>query len=77
MRTTIVTYADHDHLLDHAQRLFPGAKIDVTHTDDEIIHIDVNGHRYTFEITSDDEEYVFTDGCETFTIPLMENPDAF
>jgi hypothetical protein len=75
MRTTIVTYADHDHLLDHAQRLFPGAKIAVTHTDDEIIHIDVNGHRYTFEITSDDEEYVFTDGRETFTIPLMENPD--
>lgn len=72
-----MTYADHDHLLDHAQRRFPGARIDVIHTDDEIIHIDVNGHRYTFEITSDDEEYVFTDGRETFTIPLMENPDQF
>ena len=76
MRTTIVTYADHDHLLDHAQSLFPGANIELIHTDDEIIHIDVNGHRYTFEITSDDEEYVFTDGRETFTIPLMENPNA-
>jgi hypothetical protein len=77
MRTTIVTYADHDYLLDHARRLFPGGKIQVTHTDDEVIHIDVNGHRYTFEITSEDESYVFSDGRETFTIPLMENPDAF
>jgi hypothetical protein len=72
-----VTYADHDYLLDHARRLFPDARIQVTHADDEVIHIDVNGHRYTFEITSDDEEYVFSDGRETFTIPLMENPDAF
>ena len=72
-----MTYADHEHLLDHAQRLFPDAEIHITHTDDEIIHIDVNGHRFTFEITSDDEEYVFTDGSEKFTIPLMENPDAF
>jgi hypothetical protein len=72
-----MTYADYDHLLDHAQRLFPGSDIQVTHTDEEVIHIDVNGHRFTFEITSDDEEYVFTDGRETFTIPLMDTPDEF
>lgn len=70
------SYADYDHLLRHAQRLFPGASIEIAHTDDEVIHIDVDTHRFAFEITSDDEEYVFTDGCETFTIPLMENPDG-
>jgi hypothetical protein len=70
-------YADYDYLREHAQRLFPGASIEVIHTDDEVIHIDVNGHRYTFEITSEDEAYVFSDGRETFTIPLMENPDGF
>lgn len=62
---------DRVHLLSHAQALFPGAFIEVTHTPDEIIHIDVNGHRYTFEIGSDDDEYVFSDGITMFTIPLF------
>jgi hypothetical protein len=74
---TSTPYADYYYLREHAQRLFPGASIGVTHTDDEVIHIDVNGHRYTFEITSDDEEYVFTDGRTTFRIPVMESPDEF
>ena len=65
-------YADHDHLLAHAKAIFPGSTISVTHTDDEIIHIDVDDVRYTFEIGSDDEEYVFTDGNATFRIPLMD-----
>lgn len=72
---THARYADYDYLLDHAQRLFPSSKIEVTHTDDEIIHIDVNAQRFTFEITSDDEGYVFTDGRSTFRIPLMDNPE--
>lgn len=63
---------DRLHLLSHAQALFSGAVIEVIHTPDEIIHIDVDGHRFTFEIGSDDDEYVFTDGQTTFTIPLME-----
>ena len=63
---------DRLHLLSHVQALFPGAVIEVVHTPDEIIHVDVDGHRYTFEIGSDDDEYVFTDGKVTFTIPLME-----
>ena len=63
--------ADHDHLLDHASRRFPGARIEVTYTDEEIIHIDVDGHRYTFEIGSDDDEYVFEDGVTCFTVPLF------
>jgi hypothetical protein len=71
------SYADYDHLREHAQQLFPGASIKVVHTDDEVIHIDVDGHRFTFEITSDDEAYNFSDGRTTFTIPLMENPDGF
>ena len=60
------------HLLSHAQALFPGAAIEVVHTPDEIIHIEVDGHRYTFEIGSDDDEYFFTDGKASFSIPLME-----
>ena len=71
------SYADYAYLRAHAQLLFPGASIEVIHTDDEVIHIDVNEHRFTFEITSDDEEYVFTDGRTTFRIPLMESPDEF
>lgn len=71
------SYADYYYLQEHVRRLFPGASIEVIHTDDEVIHIDVNGHRFTFEITSDDEKYLFADENETFTIPLMENPDGF
>lgn len=63
---------DRLHLLSHAQALFPGAVIEVIHMPDEIIHIEVDGHGFTFEIGSDDDEYVFTDGHTTFTIPLME-----
>lgn len=63
---------DRAHLLSHAQALFPGAMINVIHTPDEIIHLDVDGHRFTFEIGSDDDEYFFTDGNAAFTIPLME-----
>lgn len=63
---------DRPHLLFHARALFPGAIIDVTHAPDEIIYLDVDGHRYTFEIGSDDDAYIFTDGNASFSIPLME-----
>ncbi|MXP28876.1 hypothetical protein GRI58_08580 [Porphyrobacter algicida] len=63
---------DRSYLLSHAKAIFPGAVVDVIHTLDEIIHIDVDGHRYTFEIGSDDDEYLFTDGQRSFAIPLME-----
>lgn len=69
--------SDRLHLLSQAQALFPDAVIDVIHTPDEIVHIDVNGHRYTFEIGSDDDEYVFTDGVTAFTIPLMHFDEDF
>ena len=54
-----------------------GAHIDITYTEDEIIYIDVDGHRFTFEIGSDDDEYVFTDGSMTFTIPIMDFDEDF
>lgn len=68
--------ADYDHLLEHAQCLFPGARIDITYTEDEIIHIDVDQHRFTFEIGSDDDAYIFNDGVTAFEVPLMENLDG-
>ncbi|MBN9787505.1 hypothetical protein DMP17_02725 [Pseudonocardia sp. TMWB2A] len=68
---------DRLHLLSRAQALFPGAAIKVIHAPREIIHIDVDGHRYTFAIGSDDDEYVFTDGKASFSIPLMEIDEDF
>ena len=59
---------DRPHLIDHARALLPGATIDVIYTPNEIIHIEVDGHRYTFEIGSDDDEYLFTDGKASFSI---------
>lgn len=66
--------ADYDHLMQHAQDMFPGSVIEVIHTPDEIIHIDVDGQRYTFEIGSDDDEYMFCDGTTSFAIPLFLDP---
>jgi hypothetical protein len=68
---------DRTHLLSHAQALFPGTTINVVYDPNEIIHIDVDGGRYTFEIGSDDDEYIFTDGLTTFTIPLMDFDEDF
>lgn len=68
---------DRSYLLSHAQTLFPGAVIDVIHTPDEIIHIDVDGHRYSFELGSDDDTYIFSDGITSFSIPLMEIDEYF
>lgn len=67
--------ADYMHLLQHAWDLFPGANIELTYGEDETIHIEVDGHGFTFEIGSDDDYYVFIDGKTSFVIPLMENPD--
>lgn len=64
--------ADYEHLLAHAQALFPDADIRITHTPDEVIYIDVGRRRFTFEIGSDDDAYVFSDGQTSFTVPLME-----
>ena len=65
---------DRQHLFEHAHALFPCAKIEVIHSPDEVIHIDVNGHRFTFEVGSDDDEYAFTDGYTWFAIPLFLDP---
>ncbi len=76
IRTTIdMLPDDHDHLLSHARTLFPDCMIGIVY-DNEVIHIDVGARRFTFEIGSDDDTYVFSDGQDTFVIPLWENPDA-
>lgn len=66
--------AEYDYLIHHTQDMFPGSVVEVIHTHDEIIHIDVDGHRFTFEIGSDDDEYIFCDGSTSFTIPLFLDP---
>lgn len=66
--------ADYDHLMANAARLFPGSKIELSY-EYETIYLDVDGHRFTFEIGSDDDAYVFDDGKTSFEIPLMENLD--
>lgn len=66
--------ADYLHLLQHAWNLFPGSNVEITYVEDETIHIDVNGHRYSFEIGSDDDAYMFSDGASSFTIPLFLDP---
>lgn len=65
--------ADYLHLLQHAWDLFPDATIEIAY-EGETIHLDVDGHRFTFEIGSDDDYYVFSDEKTSFVIPLMENP---
>lgn len=66
--------ADYLHLMQHAWDLFPDAIIEITY-EDETIYLDVDGHRFTFEIGSDDDYYVFSDDEISFVIPLMENPE--
>lgn len=63
---------DREHLLLNARSLFPHVNVTLTYAPDEIIHIDVDGRRFSFEIGSDDDEYIFTDGTASFTIPLMD-----
>ena len=64
--------ADYDHLMRYARARFPGASITITHTEDEHIHIDVDEDRYTFDIGSDDDEYLFVGQLGSFAIPLMD-----
>lgn len=70
-KTAMENWPDYDHLMRHAQDRFPQSKIQVKYTKDEIIHIDVDGHRFTFEIGSDDDTYIFEDGVTSFSIPLF------
>ncbi len=66
--------ANYDHLMKHAQQRFPGARIDIIYTENEIIHINVDWYRFTFEIGSDDDAYIFSDGATGFKIPLFLDP---
>jgi hypothetical protein len=65
--------ADYDHLLHHAQRLFPGVRIAITYDlEADMISLAVDDRRFTFEVGSDDDAYVFVAGDDAFEIPLME-----
>lgn len=55
--TAVTKPTDYLHLLQHAWDLFPGSDVEITFTEEETIHLDVNGHRFTFEIGSDDDAY--------------------
>lgn len=66
---------DYDHLFASARVLFPDSTIAVIHAPCETIHVDVDGHRFTFEIGSDDDSYVFSDGVTSFEIALMDYPE--
>lgn len=68
-------HQDRDHLIGHALNLFPGSAVSVTYTEDEIIHLDVDGVRFTLEIGSDDDAYVFHGIARSFVIPLMNEAD--
>lgn len=63
---------DRDYLIHYARLLFPSSTVAVTY-DDEIIHLDIDGNRFTFEIGSDDDEYVFHGAGRSFAIPLMND----
>lgn len=64
--------ADYEHLIRHTQQQFPSEQIEVTYPEEEVIHIKVGDRLFVFEIGSDDDEYVFIDGCDAFTIQLMD-----
>ena len=64
--------ADYEHLICHVRARFPGEAVRITYTEDERIHIDVGAHRYTFDIGSDDDEYLFVGQLGSFSIPLID-----
>lgn len=62
---------DHAYLTAQTKRLFPDSRVLVTYPKDEVINILVDDRLFVFEIASDNDEYVFSNGDECFTIPLM------
>lgn len=62
---------DYDYLTRYAQHLFPGSQVVVTYPAEEVIHIQIDTRLFVFEVGSDDEAYTFTNGHQTFEIPLM------
>lgn len=64
---------EHNHLISEASKLFPNATITIDYDDeDEAIHLDIDGTRYTFHVESDDDAYVFSSGDDRIVIPALD-----
>jgi hypothetical protein len=63
---------DYAYLTAQAKRLFPNSHVIVSYPQDEVIHILIDDRLFVFEIGSEDEEYVFSNGDDCFKIPLMD-----
>ena len=61
--------AERNHLIAEASKLFPNTTITIDYDDDdEAIHLDIDGTRYTFGTGSDDDVYVFRSGNDRIVI---------
>lgn len=64
--------AERDHLISEASKLYPIASITVDYDDeDEMIHLTIDGMRYTFHVGSDDDAYVFCSDDRRIVIPAL------
>ena len=63
---------DYTYLTEQTKKLFPQSRVIVSYPQDEVIHILIDDRLFVFEIGSDDDSYVFSNGEDCFEIPLME-----
>jgi hypothetical protein len=62
-----------DYIREQFAQRFPAARISVTVLDDETIVVSVDGDRWTMEIGSDDDEFVFTRDGDEIRFPFEED----
>ncbi len=63
---------DYAHLTAQTKQLFPDSRVVVYYPTEEVIHILIDDRLFVFELGSDDECYLFSNGEEYFEIPLMD-----
>ena len=65
--------AERDHLISEALEVYPNASISIDYDDeDEAIHLTIDGMRFTFNVGSDDDAYVFQSGDHRIVIPALD-----
>jgi len=65
--------AERNYLIKEASKLYPNASITVDYDDeDEAIHLDIDGTRYTFQVGSDDDAYVFQSSGARIMLPALD-----
>ena len=65
--------AERDHLINEASKLFPNSTISLEYGDQyEEIHLYIDGARYTFNVGSDDDVFVFYAGNNRIVIPALD-----